>query len=110
MGNISLGVVGMVIGSLVFQLVGIFLLPMTRGFTDPLPTLGSALGFLIGIGFLARLSTSGMNISILIPLISALNPLGALVIGVLVYGDSAPFAKIAMLVTACVLIGVAGIV
>ncbi|MFT3975549.1 MAG: hypothetical protein QM688_00300 [Sphingomonas bacterium] len=109
MNNVSPGVVAMVLGSLAFQLVGIFLLPMTKGFTDPLPTLGSALGFLVGIGLLARISASGMNISVLIPLISALNPLGAVVIGVLVYGDSAPVAKIAMLVSACALIGLAGI-
>lgn len=110
MGNIPLSALLIFIGTIVFQLIGLILLPMTKGFTQPLPTLGAAIGFLIGIGLLARLIESGVNLSILIPFLAATIPLAVIVVGILFYGESASLLKVSLLVTACILIGVAGAV
>jgi multidrug transporter EmrE-like cation transporter len=93
--------------SAVLQLIGLIMLPLTKGFTEPMPTLGAALSFLVGIGLLARLIHSGVNLSALIPLLAATVPLATIAFGVLVYGESASLLKITMLVSACGLIGFA---
>ena len=97
----------MFVASIVFQLFGLILLPLTKGFTEPMPTVGAALGFEVGIGLLARLIHSGINLSVLIPLLAATVPLATIAFGVLVYGESASLLKITMLVSACILIGFA---
>ena len=42
--------------SVAFQLAAMFVLPRTRGFTAPLPTLLCAVLFICGIGAVARMS------------------------------------------------------
>jgi hypothetical protein len=44
---------------------------------------------------------------VLIPLLATIVPLSSIAIGVLLYGESASWARIGTLVAACVLIGVA---
>jgi multidrug transporter EmrE-like cation transporter len=110
MTSVSPNVILMIALSVAFQLIGVFLLPMTKGLTQPLPTIAGAIAFLIGLGLMARLSASGVNLSVLLPLMAALVPLGAVAIGVLAYGDSASLPKIFMLVAACGLIGYASTV
>lgn len=80
---------------------------MTRGFTEPLPPIGAALAFLIGVPLLARMVHSGANISILMPIVAAAVPLGAVAVGIFAYGESASAARVVALVVACVLVGVA---
>jgi multidrug transporter EmrE-like cation transporter len=92
-------------GSVTFQLIGVYLLPISKGLTQPAPTAGLAACFLIGVGLMARLTWSGVNVSVLVPLISTVVPLCSVVIGVACFGDSASWARVGMLVTACVLIG-----
>jgi multidrug transporter EmrE-like cation transporter len=106
--SVSPSLLLLITGSMISQLIGIFLMPLTKGLTEPLPTLGAAIAFLVGLGLMARMSGLGMNLSVLIPLNAALVPLGAVAIGVMVYGDSASMSKIAMLVAACGLVGLAG--
>jgi len=108
MPNLSLGLVVTFVGTIVFQLFGLVMLPLTKGFTNPLPTLGAAIGFLVGIGLMARLINSGVNLGVLIPILAATIPLAAIAFGVLVYGEPASLLKITLLVAACGLIGFAG--
>ncbi|MBS0579835.1 MAG: hypothetical protein JSR36_11320 [Proteobacteria bacterium] len=93
-----------------FQLAAMFMLPRTRGFTAPLPTLACALLFVCGIGAVARMYTSGAKLGIMSPLLAAVIPLGVIAIGVIAYNESASPLRIALLLGACGLIGAAAMV
>lgn len=95
---------GLFFGSVIAQAGAVFFLPMSKGATAFLPTLGLVTCFSIFSILLARLLTAGVSLSILIPLMSALGPLSGIVIGTLVYGEAASFGKIGMLLAACGLI------
>ncbi len=49
------------------QVVGALLIPQTKGLTALWPTVGMFLGFGVGIGLLARVVHSGVNLSIALP-------------------------------------------
>jgi multidrug transporter EmrE-like cation transporter len=93
--------------SVAAQLLGTAMLPLTQGLTRPVPTLVGALGFLIGTGLMARLVNSGINLSVLVPLVSAAVPLASIAMGVLLFGDTPSVPKLALLLAACGLIGFA---
>jgi multidrug transporter EmrE-like cation transporter len=109
MAAISPSVILMLLLSVASQILGLFLLPMTRGLTQPLPTIAAAVAFLLGIGLMARIAHSGVNLSLIVPVIAATVPLGAIAVSFVVYGETATLAKIGTLVVACVLIGLANI-
>lgn len=109
MAAVSPLIVVLVLLSALAQVVGLMIMPATKGLTQPLPTLGLALCFAVGIGLLARISNMGVNLGLLIPFVAALVPLGAVAVGIFMYGEPASIAKIGILVFACVLIGVANI-
>ncbi len=110
MAAVSPLIVGLVFLSALAQVLGLTMMPASKGLTQFWPTVGLALGFVVGIGILARIPHMGVNLSLLIPFVAALVPLGAVAVGVLLYGEPASFAKIGILVTACVLVGVANTV
>lgn len=85
----------------------IAMLPKTDGFTKLVPTLLTIGGFVVTAWALSRLIHSGLQLSILMPVAAAVIPLAAIAIGVVVYGESASMTKIALLVGACALIGIA---
>lgn len=95
------------VASIIFQIIGLSLLPRSAGFTQPWPTVGVILAFIAGIWLMARLSASGVPISLLLPLSAAVVPLVIVFIGVLLYGEPATARQVALLVAACLLIGVA---
>lgn len=97
------------IASVACQVAAVGLLPATKGFTAPLPTVASAAGIVLGIGAMARLLNMGVNLSVLVPLLSAVVPLCGVAIGILLYGDSASIVKIALLVTSCGFIALAAL-
>jgi multidrug transporter EmrE-like cation transporter len=107
MPTITMKLVLMFTGSIIFQVIGVTLIPISKGLTQVLPTIGVAICFLLGIGLMARLTYTGMNISVLIPLIATVVPLSSIVIGILLFGESASWARIGTLITACLLIGIA---
>lgn len=109
MNAITPSVMLMVAMSAVAQIFGLYMLPLTKGFTQPLPTLAVAAAFVIGIGLMARVAHAGVNLSLLVPVLAAIVPIGSIAIGILVYGEAASMAKIGTLVLACILIGVANI-
>ena len=109
MAGISPLVTLMVLISAGAQIFGLFLLPATRGLTQPLPTIAAAAAFLFGIRVMARIAPSGVNLSLLVPVMAALVPIGAIMVGIFAYGEVASLAKIGVLVVACILIGVANL-
>ena len=107
MGSVSLLTVGLVLATAVGQWIAVALLPHTEGFTRPIPTIGCSACFVFSAWAIARLTKSGADVSIVIPLIAAIIPLGAIPIGVLLYGEPASLLRIALLISACALVGVA---
>lgn len=107
MPAVSPGLIVMFMVSGAAQIFGMYLLPLTRGLSQPLPTIGTAAAFLLGVGLMARLVHSGVNLSLLVPVMAAIIPLGASMVGIFVYGEPASLAKTGTLVLACILIGLA---
>lgn len=107
MNDIPIRSIGLFLAALAGQLCAIALLPRTKGFVEPLPTVACALVFVFSIWMIARLAHGGASLGILIPLFNAIVPLGTIAIGVLAYGEGASVPKVATLLVACALIGVA---
>ena len=99
--------VAIFLGSVCFQVCGLLLMPLTKGFTAPLPTIGLIVLFSTGLGLLARLLDSGVELGVLLALGSAVVPLTITILAIFLYGESASFMKISLLVAACALIGLA---
>jgi multidrug transporter EmrE-like cation transporter len=95
---------GLFLGAIAAQAGAVFLLPMSKGATALLPTLGLTISFCIFAILLSRLLTAGVSLSILVPLMAALGPLSGIVIGTLAYGEAASLGKIGVLLAACGLI------
>jgi small multidrug resistance pump len=100
-------IIALVATSVVCQVIGASLMPMTKGLTEIIPTLGFAIAFAIGLGIMARLINSGINLSALLPFMAAVVPLCAIAVGVFVYGESASTLKISLLIFSCLTIGFA---
>lgn len=94
-------------GAIVLQIVGMFLFPLTTGYTKFWPTLASILTLLLGSLLFCRMLYKGVALSFLIPLGSAVIPL-VVSMRIFVYGESVSALKITLLVVACALIGIAG--
>jgi multidrug transporter EmrE-like cation transporter len=109
MAGISPSVVLMFLAAIAAQVVTVFLLPLSRGLTDIVPTVGMFLSSLVAIGLFSRIIHAGVNLGILLPLFGASVPLVAVILGFFYFGEAASLAKIATLVAACVLIGVANL-
>jgi len=89
------------------QLVGVALLPKTNGYTNIGVSLAQIAMFAISFAAMARLIKSGVQLGILIPLLSTTMPLASVLIGILFFGETVSLPRIAMLVMACVLVGLA---
>ncbi|MES2493580.1 MAG: hypothetical protein V4579_09920 [Pseudomonadota bacterium] len=94
-------------GAAIFQLIGVLLLPATKGMTQLLPTLGVVVGYAIGVTCMSRMIVSGMDLSLMIPLITVTIMLAAVAAGVILYGDTASPIKIGALVAAGLMVGIA---
>ena len=107
MNDLVLRSVAPFIAALAGQLGAIVLLPRTQGFTAPWPTVACLSVFAFSIWMIARVAHNGASLGILVPLLNAIVPIGAVAIGILLYSESASSLKIGMLLAACMLIGVA---
>ena len=107
MTTLTPSIIALVATSVVCQVIGASLMPMTKGLTEIIPTLGFAIAFAIGLSIMARLINSGINLSALLPFMAAVVPLCAIAVGVLVYGESASALKISLLIFSCLTIGFA---
>lgn len=103
----SPAIIGLFVFTVVAQLFAISLLPKTGGFTQPGPTVLCSIAFILSIGALARIAHSGVEVGILIPLMSAVVPFVTMMIGIYAYGESASALKITLISVSCVLIAVA---
>ena len=101
------GAIMLMISAVAAQILGSALLPRTEGFTNWGFTLACLLAFGLSFWACARLVAGGLSLGIVVPLIAASVPLGSLVISLIFYGESASPGKIAALVTACALVGLA---
>jgi multidrug transporter EmrE-like cation transporter len=93
--------------AIVLQIAAASMLPATRGFMALIPTATCLVFFGVSFWMMARLMHSGVNLSIIAPIMAAIVPLGAIATGILVYGEPAPAMRIGLLVSACALIGFA---
>lgn len=100
-------IIALVATSVICQVIGASLMPMTKGLTEIIPTIGFGIAFAGGLGIMARLIHSGINLSALLPFMAAVVPLCAVVVGILLYGESASALKISLLVFSCLTIGLA---
>jgi multidrug transporter EmrE-like cation transporter len=107
MGSIPLRIIAMFAATFVGQVAGIALLPRTHGFTRPFATIGCIAVLVFSFWMIARLLNSGVSLVILLPLIAATVPLGAVAVGITLYGEAASVLKVAVLVVACGLVGLA---
>ena len=107
MATLTPSIIALVATSVFCQVIGASLMPMTKGLTEIIPTLGFAIAFAIGLSIMARLINSGINLSALLPFMAAVVPLCAIAVGVLVYGESASTLKITLLIFSCLTIGFA---
>jgi multidrug transporter EmrE-like cation transporter len=107
MGGIPLRIIALFVIAAAGQVTAIGLLPRTQGFTSAAYTIGCIVCFSLSLWLIARILQSGVNLGILVPLMSAVAPLGGVLVAILVYGEHASLPKIAALVTACGLIGLA---
>ena len=100
-------IIALVATSVICQVIGASLMPMTKGLTEIIPTIGFGIAFAAGLGIMARLIHSGINLSALLPFMAAVVPLCAIAVGILLYGESASALKISLLVFSCLTIGLA---
>lgn len=107
MSGVSTNVPVLFTAAVATQLIGVGLLPRTAGFTEVVPTVGCIASLMISFGLISRMLYSGVNLSIVAPLMSAIIPLGASAIGILVYGEQASLSRVGLLFGACAMIGIA---
>lgn len=94
----------MLLISTAVQVYGVYMVPAAKGLTQPIPTLIMFAAFSLGVAINVRLVYSGVSISFLIPISSAILPLCSIAIGIIAYGEMASPARIGALVAACGLI------
>lgn len=100
-------IIAMLAASVVFQVIGLSLMPLTKGLTELVLSIGCGIAFLAGLGLMARLLNSGINLGILLPFMAAIVPLCAIAVGIIFYGESASLTKLSLLVSACLVVGFA---
>ena len=89
------------------QVFACVLLPRTAGFTKLGVTTVGVLAFVASYWLMSRSIHSGANLGILIPFMGAAIPLSTIAFGILAYGESASLVRVSLLVTSCILVGVA---
>ena len=95
--------------STVMQIFAIYLIPLTKGLTAPLPTIVWGVVVVASSALVVRVAHAGVNLSLIIPIMSAVVPLGGIAVAILIHGEPASFLKIGALVVACALVGVASL-
>jgi len=100
----------MVVIATLSQIYAAYLLPLTRGLTSIPSTIAAVVAVLITMGLMARIVHAGVNLGLLVPVMSSTVPICAIVMGILFYGETASPMKIGALLGACLLIAVANLV
>ena len=95
------------IATVMLQIAALTLLPITKAFTKPLPTLLCLAALFLAMYLFARMVASGVQFAILIPLNAAAVPMCSVILGALFLGQGASPLKFLTLVAACALVGLA---
>lgn len=95
---------------IVSQIVATSLLPRTAGFTNISWTIACLSVYAISFWSLSHIIYKGMPLSLVVPICAAVVPLASIAIAVVFYKEAASLLKIAMLCSACGLIGLASVV
>ncbi len=82
-------------------------MPKSNGFIDLDWTIVCLAVYSFSFWLMALMIRLGIPLSSLVPLTAAIVPLALIGVGVFFFGESASWAKIAMLVSACLLVGLA---
>lgn len=107
MDSLSLNFILIFAGAVVCLVVTNAALPLTSGYTKPLPSVFVSITQVMALMLLNMLIYEGMQLSILAPLTGAALPLAMVIIGIFFYKERASLRKIGALVLACFLIGTA---
>ncbi|PHQ64202.1 MAG: hypothetical protein COC10_02155 [Sphingobium sp.] len=97
MTGMTAGTLALFVAATLFQLAGASILPATRGMTAPLPSFGVFACYAIGVVCMARLILSGVDLSLLIPIITLAIIIGSVIVGMTIYGDAPSMGKLAWL-------------
>lgn len=98
---------GLIIFSAILQIAGFAMMPASKGGTAPVPTIIMIILFNTALFVMARVTHSGVNLGLLMPLLTILVPMGGVAVGAFFYGESASAMKVALLFAACALVVVA---
>lgn len=104
MFNLSAGTIALFLGAAIFQAVGVSVLPLTQGMTKPLPILATFACYAVGIWCMGKLIASGIDLGVMVPIITLLVIGGAIVIGIFAYGENPSMMKLALLAGATLLL------
>lgn len=107
MESISITIILMFVSSIIIQLIGHSMWPLTKGFTKIFPTVVACVTQIIGLVLFAKVIVSGVELSTLVPFAGASQPLVLVFVGIFFYKEKASVLKVATLLGACLLIGVA---
>ena len=97
----------MFLASIIFQVSALAFLPLTKGYTNVVNSIICSVLFVIGIALLAKIISTGVRMSILIPLSAAAVPIAIVGVSLVFYGEPASALKIVLLLSACGIIGLA---
>lgn len=97
----------MYLGFIVMQVTAVMLLPKSEGFTNMVYTIPLLALFIVSMGMLAQLIHKGLPLGVALPVASAIVPLVIIVLGILLYQESHSLPKLALLCSACVMVGFA---
>ncbi|WP_066553332.1 hypothetical protein [Croceicoccus bisphenolivorans] len=89
------------------QIGGSILLAYTAGFTRPGWSVLCALVYAMSLYSLAVLLKEGAPLSLMMPLLAAVVPLGSMLLALTLLGEPASLLRVGLLVLACVVIGIA---
>jgi len=90
------------------QVAALSLLPATRGFTHVGLTTACLALFVLGLFSMARLISSGINLSVVVPIMTCTVPVAVVAIAALVLGEPVTPLKVGLLVGGIACIGAAG--
>lgn len=92
------------------QIVAVSLLPRTAAFTNVFWTVACLGVYAVSLWSLAYILYSGMPLSLMVPILSAIVPLASIAVAVIFYKEPASLLKVMLLCSACGIIGVASTV
>ncbi|MFD2579959.1 hypothetical protein ACFSTD_18190 [Novosphingobium colocasiae] len=104
MFNLSAGTIVLFLGAAIFQAVGVSVLPLTQGMTKPVPIVVTFVCYAVGIWCMGKLIASGIDLGVMVPIITLMVIGGAIVIGIFAYGETPSMMKLGLLAGATLLL------